>query len=118
MTLSGSLALTQISLLSLSGVVDSLSGRISSLENTSLSLSGTVFSLSGRFLSLENEVQTLSGNLNITNSNLLSLSGVVATKISLTALSATGGISYNNITGEFGDLFSFNSGLSRVGNTI
>lgn len=39
-------------------------------------------------------------------------------KIGLSSLSAGGGISYNNTTGLFGDLFTFNNGLSRVGNTI
>jgi hypothetical protein len=39
-------------------------------------------------------------------------------KLSLTSLSATGGISYNNTTGLFSDLFTFTNGLTRTGNSI
>lgn len=43
---------------------------------------------------------------------------MVANKISLTSLSGSNGVGYNNITGQFTDLFTFNNGLSRVGNTV
>jgi hypothetical protein len=36
----------------------------------------------------------------------------------LTSFSSTGGITYNNTTGQFSDALVFSSGLSRVGNTI
>jgi trimeric autotransporter adhesin len=51
--------------------------------------------------------------LNVPTYTLAGLGG-----ISLTSLSATNGISYNNTTGAFTDLFTFNNGLSRVGNTV
>lgn len=52
---------------------------------------------------------TLSNNLNTLSGTVNTLSGVVATKIGLTNLSATGGITYNNTTGQFNDLFTFNN---------
>jgi hypothetical protein len=39
-------------------------------------------------------------------------------KINLTSLSATWGITYNNTTGLFGDIFTFGTGLTRIGNSI
>jgi hypothetical protein len=39
-------------------------------------------------------------------------------KINLTSLSATGGITYDNSTGVFTDIFTFNNGLTRSGNTV
>jgi hypothetical protein len=50
---------------------------------------------------LSGSLATTNANLTLTNANLLSLSGVVATKISLTALSANWPLSYNSGTGLF-----------------
>lgn len=72
----------------MSGTVGSLSGRISTVEQT------ITANLSGSITNTNTDIATLSGRVN-------TLSGVVDTKISLTSLSATGGISYNSGSGLF-----------------
>ncbi len=112
--------------------MNTLSGALATTNSNLTTTNNTVTSLSGNLNTTNNNLSTLSGNLNTTNNNLattsgylatatgdiLSLSGVVATKISLTSLSGSNGVGYNNTTGQFTDLFTFNGGLSRVGNTI
>ncbi|MBC7498690.1 hypothetical protein H7170_03550, partial [Candidatus Gracilibacteria bacterium] len=58
-------------------------------------LSGTLAIISTDIASATGDISTLSGNLN-------TLSGTVATKITLTSLSALGPLTYNNSTGVFG----------------
>jgi Chaperone of endosialidase len=100
----------------LSGNINSLSGRISIVEqNVTANLSGSLTSTNTDISTLSGRVNTLSGTV---SSNFSTLLASLATKIGLTSLSATGGISYNSGTGLFSDLFTFSNGLTRIGNSI
>jgi hypothetical protein len=54
----------------------------------------------------------MTGALSATDWNIFN------SKIQLTSLSATGGISYDSGTGLFGDILVFTGGLIRADNTI
>jgi Chaperone of endosialidase len=93
-------------------------GNIAILTTNLSTTNSNLATATGNIATLSWNLSTLSGNLALTNTNLATLSGVVATKISFTSLSWTWGIAYNNLTGQFSDLLTFWSGLSRIGNTI
>ena len=128
---------------------NALSGSVAGINSNILTLSGQIASnttnistLSGQIATTNSNLATTNSNLTTTNSNLTALSGTVATKIGLTALSASGPLAYNNTTGVFSigqattgtngylsstdwntfngkeSVLTFNTGLSRVGNTI
>ncbi|NRH21421.1 hypothetical protein HOO68_05230, partial [Candidatus Gracilibacteria bacterium] len=120
-TLSGNLATTNSNLATTNSNVTSLSGSLATLSSTVATKIGlTALSAVGPLT-----YNNLTGVFGILTANSTTTGALSSTdwntfnnKIGLTALSASGGISYNNLTGIFSDLFTFNNGLSRVGNTI
>ena len=127
-TLSGQTATNTTNIATVSG---SLATTNSNLATTNSNLATTNSNLS-----------TTNSSLATTNTNISTLSGTVATKIGLTSLSALGPLTYNNTTGVFSigqattgtngylsntdwntfnskeSVLTFNTGLTRVGNTI
>ena len=101
--LSGSLSTIRSALLTLSGMIatSTFSGA-SALINDINTFSGILATTNSNLVSLTASLSTLSGNVMGMGSQVTTLSGVVANKIGLMNLSATGGIIYNNTTGIFG----------------
>ena len=85
----------------LSGQVASLTNLVNIFSFTLGPIVTTVNSFSGTVSQNIADIITLSGGLATANTNIASLSGILATKISLSSLSGTGPIGYNNMTGVF-----------------
>ena len=91
---------------------------MSSLSGNLNTTNSNLFLTNGYLATATGDILGLSGRILTTENDIFSLSGIVSTKISLLSLSGSNGIGYNNTTGQFTDLFTFNNGLSRVGNTV
>jgi Chaperone of endosialidase len=109
-TISGTTTTTNLVIKNGIGTPTELLGRDGSGSVNRIAI-GTWLTLSGGILTADaSGTISNSSNIAILSGSLSDLSGVVATKIALINLSATGGISYNSGTG----LFSWNGTTDRV----